>query len=667
MPKASPLKVLDEEPRRAKGAASVPGNKRKRAAARPAVPAEPAAEEEGIFFTKSRPPSFLNPSLRSRLTSCSQGEVDGMRQEISQLRARVSELERMNAALVREKRQRKANGADFDQFGLQETAAGEILVGTEDALALLHKIENAARESTTASTGVDTSAAPPIAVASPATASATASTTTASPPRPVKTPSFFSRSFSAIKSTLGFTPATPQPPSPTPAPLRASSSTPNTMTDVLSLPPTPVGERSKAPPKKKQQGPMFKLFLKGVEPSDMAKAEAWAKHAIPAFRNRKDFEAQRTRLQTPLLVQDLEHFPPCKPWETGYGDPLGELEDDAVVPVWAVYAAILAEDEQPTRKKAKSSHEESMGIDDSPSIDEMASAGQSMQTPLQAYNSQGTSASHLDMHPRRARQPSPMFGSSENHHQGNNLFRERRGQDTTTEGQMSDREALQAATNKVVSNPGTAKDVATKHNPSQGSYGLDYDSDEEDSTMLSDSSEVAGSASPLWTQPPPQAPVPAHATLPGGAGDETLSESMSQQPVDEVERQRQKLMKHTPAKPSRLREAFVPSPSLMSEAGNTPIPFPGNISVPFPGNSSVTFPGTSSPVPGNNSVPVAESPTAPFVFDDMPEAEDLELTAEDWAGVEALRNSDAWKAANSVPWPDPHMTYDSDEEDLSPL
>jgi hypothetical protein len=415
---------------------------------------------------------------------------------------------------------------------------------------------------------------------------------------------------------------------------------------------------------------MFKLFLKGVEPSDMAKAEAWAKHAIPAFKNRKDFEAQRNRLQTPLLIQDLEHFPSSKPWESGYGDPLGELEDDAVVPVWAVYLAILAEDEEPTRKKAKSSHEESMGIDDSPSLDEMAAAGQSMQTPLQAYNSQGTSASHLDMHPRRARQPSPMFGSSESHHQGNNLFRERRGQDTTTEGQMSDREALQAATKKVVSNqalPGTAKDVATKHNPSQGSYGLDYDSDEEDSTMLSDNSEVAGSASPLWTQPPPQAPVPAHATLPGGAGDEMLSDSMSQQPVDEVERQRQKLMKHTPAKPSRLREAFVPSPSLMSEAGNTPIPFPGNSSVPFPGNTSVTFPGTSStPILGNNSVPNPESPTAPYVFDDMPEAEDLELTAEDWAAVEALRNSDEWKAANSVPWPDPYMTYDSDEEDLSP-
>jgi hypothetical protein len=586
-----------------------------------------------------------------------------LRRENSQLRARVSELEKTNLGLVRrncalmEKNEKlqtgqvQANraGTDFDKFDLPiestSTAQPEFLTGSEDAIALLHKIESAARETRAAvpdcvsETNEGTHKSPPQQQPTQREGlHSTAITTTT--PRPIKTPSFFSRSFSAIKSRFGLSTSTPQPPtSPTP-PTPTHVPSPNTMTEVLSLPPTPVGERSKAPPKKKKRpGPMFKLFLKGVEPGEMAQAEEWAKHAIPAFMNRNDFEAQRKRLQTPLLVQDLEHFPSSKPWESGYGDPLGELEDDDIVPVWAVYLAILAADEEPKRKKAKSNHEVSMGIDDSPSLDEMAAAAQNMQTPSKLHDSQGTSASHLDMHPRRSKEPSPMFGSSETHQQGNNLFRERRVQEAIAEVQTNDREVLQEATNKTIPNQAlhkTGEVIASKHNPSQGSYGLDYDSDEEDSTMLSDNSELDGSTTPLWTQPPPQAPVPAHATLPGGAGAETPSESTSQQPVDEVERQRQKLMKHTPAKPSRLREAFVPSPSLLSEVGN-------------------------------NSILIAASPATPHVMDDMPDVEELELTAEDWAAVETLRTTDEWKAVDSIAWPDAQMTYESDEEDISPL
>jgi hypothetical protein len=114
----------------------------------------------------------------------------------------------------------------------------------------------------------------------------------------------------------------------------------------------------------------------------------------------------------------------------------------------------------------------------------------------------------------------------------------------------------------------------------------------------------------------------------------------AEQPVDEVERQRQKLMKHTPAKPSRLREAFVPSPSVLSDAGNQSL-----------------FLGT----------PVAAAGLYNFDFDDMPEAEEIELTADEWAGLQAITNSADWKAATASAWPDPIMEYGSEEEDLSPL
>jgi hypothetical protein len=94
-------------------------------------------------------------------------------------------------------------------------------------------------------------------------------------------------------------------------------------------------------------------------------------------------------------------------------------------------------------------------------------------------------------------------------------------------------------------------------------------------------------------------------------------------------------MKHTPAKPSRLREAFVPSPSLISDAGNESI-------------------FMTSPVPATD------------LFDDMPDAEDLGLDDDILAEVERLRNTDEWKAEAAKEWPDAIVTYESEEEGLSP-
>jgi hypothetical protein len=700
---ASPLKSLEEPKRNAPkpsaakatvAKATTTRSKRKRGTPRASLTPESESvkdEDQGIFFTSSMPmfcsTPFSNPLIKPS-SSANKGDVSdadlpsspyvptwerllreeqlvpapipspipeapvvvALRKENFKLRARVTELEEVNLHLVHQidalqtgQVQANRKTSDIDSFGIPaeppSPAQPEFILGDESALALLHKIESAAREPRTAAPDQDSEAEvqsllqqPEQPVKQSESSQVPANTT---PSRPISTPSsFFSRSLTAIKSKLGFT--APTSPAPTPAlstPTSSRAPPPNSFTEVLSTPPTPVGERSKARPKKKKQSPMLRLLIKGVDASERAKAEEWAKHAIATLKNFSDFDAKLQRLETPVLVQDLEHFPSCKPWESGFGDPLGDLDDDEVVPVWAVYLEILAQEEEPKRKRSKSSHATTMDVDFTQSLDEMAAAGiaaseQSAQTPpAKLHDSHGHSASLSDLHPRRSVEPSPMFGSSTSHQQGSNIFHELQGRDTTVELQTNDRETLHDATNKVVSN----------HNPSQGSFGLDYGSDDEDSTIISETSDVDAGTTPLWTQPPPPAPVPAHAPLPGGAAAEASSVATAQQPVDEVARQRQKLMKHTPAKPSRLREAFVPSPSVRSDAGNESM--------------------------------FLATPLAPHnTFDDMPDAEDLGLTTEDWAAVDAIRNTKEFQDADAaVVWPDAILTYTSDEEDLSPI
>lgn len=514
---------------------------------------------------------------------------------------------------------------DMSVSANETEAQAEFLVGSDEAMALLRKIERSAKEPRGAPPSDDGAEDESVIEITPP-----AQEVSTPAPRPVSTPrSFFSRSFSAIKSRLGFaTPAAPSAVEQPPATAPVNRPTPGSFTEAFSTPPTLVGERKQTRPKKKKQNPMITLLTKGVEPSDMPQALEWVRQTLPDIYNRSDSSAVRKRLLKPVLIQDLEHFPSSKPWESGFGDPLGDMDDDEVVPVWAVYLALLAEEEEPRRKKAKVNNEVTMDDEDTPSLDELVAAASSTQNSPKIHDSHGMSASHLDLHPRRSMEPSPLFSASTSHQQGNNIFREQQGQEGALDTQ-DDREALRAATKAAVAN----------HNPSQGSFGLDYDDDEDDSSMLTDNSEFDGSSSHLWTQPPPPAPVPAHAPLPGGAVADSPGPS-SEQPVDEIERQRQKLMKHTPAKPSRLREAFVPSPSLLSEAGN------------------------ASVLMGS---PLAGAGAGVYDFDDMPDAEDLGLTDEDWANVDALNNDPAYQASQAaVAWPDPVLTYDSDEETLSP-
>jgi hypothetical protein len=393
---------------------------------------------------------------------------------------------------------------------------------------------------------------------------------------------------------------------------------------------------------------MLKVLLRGIDAADQRKAEAWAKQVIPELKNDPEFREKRKRLEATVLFGDLNHFPSSKPWETGFGDPLGDLDDDDVVPGWAVYMNMMAEEEE---HKAKKSKKTGMAMNDEevPTIDEQYAASNSVRTSPKLYNSRGNSASLYDFQPRRSIDPSPMFATPVSHHDGDNIFNELQKHDTAVEVRASDREISQNTPQK----PQETEESVHHHNPNMGSFSVPDDSDDDDSTMLSETAEAE--PAPLWTQPPPPAPVPAHAPLPAAEASvtepaaETAAESAtdapattsSQQPVDEIERQRQRLMKHTPAKPSRLREATYPSPSLFSDAGNESI---------------------------LAATPIHMTPSTSSMFADIPGAETIELDDECQAAFDELVNSDTYKqqvAASN--WPAPTLTYESDEEDLSPV
>jgi hypothetical protein len=513
--------------------------------------------------------------------------------------------------------------------------------GNEEALALLHKIESNAKEtrrieppSNDSETFEDNDVA--MEPSPQQSVKRTFQEVSATPDRPVATPSnIFSRSFSALKSKL-FS-STPKPP-PTPEVASPTVTKPlppqDTITETLSLPPTPVGERVKTPRKRRvPTNPLMNLLLRGIDREDKQKAEEWAKQIIPTLRNDPAFREKRKRLETPVLCKDLSNFPSAKPWETGFGDPLGDLDDEHEVPVWAVYMDVVAEEEEHAAKKHKKTHDVTITDDEVPTIDEQFAASNSARASPNLFDSHGQSASIRDFHPRRSIDPSPMFSNSMSHNTGGNIFSELQGHDTAAEIREKDREILKVATKETT-------EGAHTHNPNMGSFSVPDDSDEEDSTMGSETSDTE--ATPVWTQPPPPAPVPAHAPLPGGSTDDAPPTPTRQQPGDEIERQRQRLMKHTPAKPSRLREATYPSPSVLSEAGN------------------------ESLLAATPAQMAASAATMANILDDMPVAEMIELDDECQAAFDELINSQEYQQKLTVEWQTPIITYESDEEEPSP-
>ncbi|KAF2832380.1 hypothetical protein CC86DRAFT_366189 [Ophiobolus disseminans] len=620
----SPLTSLDDESAQRAVSRAAPSRS---TTARSTTPEPPSTAPEPTT------PESTTPAIQASATSATEESAspankrkrDSPRQDTAS-----SSAARNSKTVESEPAQAQSNGTpqNYEYYGLavpEHIPHERGLIGNEAALALLRRIENHGKPTTGLphDTYNDSESEYGVHTSSQQSSRPTAGGETprgaanATPPRVISTPSsFLSRSLSALKSTFGF--ATPLPaPAPAPVPSRAPPP-PGTFTETLSTPPTPVGERPTAERvagnrEVKRRGrrinlsPMYRLLTTDVPISQMIAANGWAKEVTATLMNDPAFEAKRQRLETPVLLKDLDSYPSCEPWASGFGDPLGFLDDDDVVPVWAVYLDMLAEAEQPGKKKSKTTHEDDMDVEDTPSLND--TFGPEPTTPFASHD---TSASIMALNPRPSREPSPMFASGASPHQGDNIFRK---------SHDSDVDAPSAATKKSTPH----------HNPAQGSYGLDSDSDDDDSVMSNDASEADAGAAPLWTQPPPPAPTPAHAPLPGGLVGESAG-----QPVDEVERQRQKLMKHTPAKPSRLREAFVPSPSLLSDAGNDSILF-------------------GTPLAGGD------------LFGDMPDADELELDDDVLANVAALTETGEWKTRAAEPWATPMLTYESEEEALSPV
>lgn len=694
---ASPQRSLEQTKpaKQARGTArqKATSQKRKAVAAKLAATTVESSEDEaaadnedgvGLFFTKSKH-RFLysNPPPEHAIDNeiLKEENAEQLR-EIYHLCARVTDLEARNqnlAEMLHQKDQQMAeyesenlrlrmentrlhtslrnlsrhsygspanvNYAEFDSelVGISESspAQGVFVNGNEEALALLHKIESNAKEtrrieppSNDSETFEDNDVA--MEPSPQQSVKRTFQEVSATPDRPVATPSnIFSRSFSALKSKL-FS-STPKPP-PTPEVASPTVTKPlppqDTITETLSLPPTPVGERVKTPRKRRvPTNPLMNLLLRGIDREDKQKAEEWAKQIIPTLRNDPAFREKRKRLETPVLCKDLSNFPSAKPWETGFGDPLGDLDDEDEVPVWAVYMDIVAEEEEHAAKKHKKTHDVTITDDEVPTIDEQFAASNSARASPNLFDSHGQSASIRDFHPRRSIDPSPMFSNSMSHNTGGNIFSELQGHDTAAEIREKDREILKVATKETT-------EGAHTHNPNMGSFSVPDDSDEEDSTMGSETSDTE--ATPVWTQPPPPAPVPAHAPLPGGSTDDAPPTPTRQQPGDEIERQRQRLMKHTPAKPSRLREATYPSPSVLSEAGN------------------------ESLLAATPAQMAASAATMANILDDMPVAEMIELDDECQAAFDELINSQEYQQKLTVEWQTPIITYESDEEEPSP-
>jgi hypothetical protein len=55
------------------------------------------------------------------------------------------------------------------------------------------------------------------------------------------------------------------------------------------------------------------------------------------------------------------------------------------------------------------------------------------------------------------------------------------------------------------------------------------------------------------------------------------------------------------------------------------------------------------------------------MFDDIPGAETIELDAEEQAAFEELVNTEEYKQQLAANWPAATLTYESDEEELSPI
>ncbi|KAF2707902.1 hypothetical protein K504DRAFT_458386 [Pleomassaria siparia CBS 279.74] len=324
---------------------------------------------------------------------------------------------------------------------------------------------------------------------------------------------------------------------------------------------------------------MINLVVRSVAPEDRLKATNWAKDAATKLAaDPSTLSEKRQRMEAGVMLQDLKSLPPRIPWKSQGSfstDHLDELDEEDIVPAWMVmheYLDAMGMLDTPPAKKHKSDYGSTTDRDITCLNDvDMAELNQS--TTRAPFDTHGNTASLTDLHPRRACTPSPIFDEPRKRKHDSNVFAEQQSAPSTAaeteeEKKKLDEEwlrqqRLNIAEEKVLfKGPGleayrqrlVAEEEEKEKKKKQADAEAEAETDAE--------TKKAAEGVPLWTQQPPPAPTPAHASLPV-----PLSSAVEPaERVDPVERQRAKLLKHTPARPSRLREATVPSPVLTTPA-----------------------------------------------------------------------------------------------------
>ncbi|OCK77935.1 hypothetical protein K432DRAFT_104685 [Lepidopterella palustris CBS 459.81] len=274
---------------------------------------------------------------------------------------------------------------------------------------------------------------------------------------------------------------------------------------------------------------------------------------------------QKRKREFPTIDR-LESIPARPPWKSsGFGlvqeyFPDESDEEEAELPGFHKLM-LLAEDTSSPAKRIKTTHNDSLGV----------------------------SSSLSDINPRPASFPSPMFDNGNLKYQGGNVFQ-------LSTATSAPPESVTETVTEAVTAPRSPSNIGRSYRFPE------YDSDEdkdEDTSMLnapqvdltstpspqredgaSQPSDIAAATSASsastqepWTQQPPPAPTPAHASLPVTSVEASSTATQIPPPIesesDAVKRQRDKIERYRPLKPSRLRAASrLSSSTVGSEAAD---------------------------------------------------------------------------------------------------
>jgi hypothetical protein len=349
------------------------------------------------------------------------------------------------------------------------------------------------------------------------------------------------------------------------------------------------------------------IVANSVRHEDTHKAIDWAKEAVQKLKlaDPSTIGEKRKRIEAGVKMGDLKSFPARAPWQSSgtfsFHDELFDLDDDDLAPAWCVLQEMLDDvgigGDSPPAKKRKTAKEDTTMDEDITPLNETELPAFNKSTSRPYINTHGNSASLSDLQPRSSRVPSPMFSDPSDRNRDANVFtQQQQAPSKTADEQKLDEEYMRKLRIKmrkegeVWSTPGGAAQNEAYRMALLDQEEKDRKEAEEEAKKKAEeeaikratakAKEVPAEDAPLWTQQPPPAPTPAHASLPTPLttspsvppvqAEEPVLAPVSP-PMDPVERQRAKLMKHTPARPSRLREATVPSPSVRSDFGASPV------------------------------------------------------------------------------------------------